>query len=709
MINIKLEISKLLSEKKFQEIINLLNENLNYEKDTWIYNILGYCFFKTQNKEEAINNFKLSIFYDNNNANPYFNLALLYSYNDIDKNLSNNLFLHAIKLDCKNVDYKIAYANYLSKLDNDNALIYYNESIQLKPEKVESYIGLSQYYINKKKYEEGARICKEYFLNQSKHPGLVNNLCVALIKLGKFDEAITELNFALFLNGKMEELHLNLGICYFAKEKYEESLDCFKNVLNLNKKNEINLIFYAQALSKLNRPIESINYLRTAYKIKKNPKVFFHLGNVFNKYARTNFALELFKKTIKLDSNHIPSISNYLFTLRYKDNLNENFYIEEAKKLTTGVDLNGLASANLTSALTKKIKIGFVSGDLNQHPVGRFLIGVLDYLKENFTLNAYYNNTNDDLLTTELKKKFNSWNNIHGLSDDDASELIKNDKNDILFDLSGHTSKNRPIIFKLRSAPIQISWIGFLASTGIKEMDYLIADKYVVKDSHLKNFSEKIIRLPNIWNTYLYEERTDKNNTSPCINNNYLTLGCFNNPNKINFETIKLYSEVLKSNNNIKIFFKFKNIDHVFIKNKIINNFKKNHAPIENIFFEEGEERNKFLKAYNRIDISIDPVDYNGGSSSFESIMMGVPVMSLAGETFLSRCGYSINMNLDLPKMIAKNKNEFVKNINYFYKNMSELDRIRKSLITKGKLSNLFNHEELSKNLTKELLLLLKK
>jgi tetratricopeptide (TPR) repeat protein len=84
---------------------------------------------------------------------------------------------------------------------------------------------------------------------------LLNNLGVALIKLGKFDEAIIELNFALFLNSKMEELHLNLGICYFSIGKYEESLDCFKNALNLNDKNEINLIFYAQALSKLNEPV----------------------------------------------------------------------------------------------------------------------------------------------------------------------------------------------------------------------------------------------------------------------------------------------------------------------------------------------------------------------------------------------------------------------------------------------------------------------
>ena len=705
----ELEISKLLSEKKFQQIIDLLNENLNYKKDTWICNILGYCFFQIQNKEEAIKNFKLSIFFDKNNPNPYFNLALIYSYSDIDKNLSNNLFLEAIKLDYKNADYRIAYANYLSKIDNDNALKYYNESIQLKPEKVESYIGLSQYYINKKKYEEATRICKEYFLNQYKHLGLLNNLCVALIKLGKFNEAITELNSALLLNGKMEELHLNLGICYFAKEKYSNSLDCFKNALNLNSKNEINLIFYARALLELNRPIESIKYLRAANKIKKKPEIFFYLGSVFSRYARINFALKLFKKSIKLDSNYVPSVCNYLFALRYKDNLNEDFYIEEAKKITAGVHCNKHTSSNLISELSKKIKIGFVSGDFNDHPVGRFLIGVLGYLKENFTLNAYCNNVKNDLLTTELKKKFNSWNNIYGLSDADASELIKNDKIDILFDLSGHTSHNRPIIFKLRSAPIQISWIGFLASTGIEEMDYLIADQYVVKDTQLKNFSEKIIRLPNIWNTYLYEERTDKFDSSPCIYSNYLTLGCFNNPNKINSETIKLYSEVLKSNKNIKIFFKYNNIGEAFIKNKIIYNFKKNLAPIENIFFEQGEKRDQFLKAYNKIDISIDPIGYNGGSSGFESIMMGVPVMSLTGETFLSRCGYSINMNLNLPKMIAKNKNEFIENINYFYENMLELDGIRKSLLTKGKFSNLFNHEKLSKNLTKELLLLLKK
>jgi predicted O-linked N-acetylglucosamine transferase (SPINDLY family) len=708
MTDIKIEISKLLTEKKFQKIINLINANINYKRDSWVYNILGCCYLQIQNTQEAIQNFELSIFQDKNNANPYFNLALLYSANN-EKNLSNNFFIQAIELDSNNAEYKLAYANFLQKLNNDIALRYYNDAIKISPEKVEIYLALSQYYINKNKYNDALNICKQYFQKYSKHPQLLNNYCVALLKSGKFKEAINNLHSALQFNSKMEELHLNLGICYFSLEQYEESLNCFSRVLQLNKNNEKNLIFYALSLSKLNQPIQSIKYLRAAYKIKKNPVIYFHLGNVFYKFRRTNFALQLFKKSVELDSNHVLSFNNYLFTLRFKECLTEDYYLQAAKKFNTKIQFSKSSNLNSNLLINKKLKIGFVSGDFNQHPVGRFLLGILDYLKDNFVLHGYYNNTKEDFITEELKKKFNSWTNIYGVSDNDVVESIKSHNVNILFDLSGHTSNNRYLVFKLRPAPIQISWIGFLASTGLKEMDYLIADKYTVEDKHLKNFSEKVIRLPNIWNTHLYEENIFKNKTSPCILNKYLTLGCFNNPNKINCETIELYSEILKSNKNIKIIFKFSNIENIFIKNSIMKHFKKNKAPIENILFEKGTSRNSLLESYNKIDISLDPINYNGGASSFESVIMGVPVMSLIGNTFLSRCGYSINMNLNLPKMIAKNKIEFIKNINYYYNNMIELDIIRKLLIEKGKFSNLFNHEKLAKNLTKELYYLYKR
>ena len=711
MISLQLEISNLISEKKYQEVISLLNSNFRDIPKSWCYNVLGICFTEMQDNVEAIKNFKSSIYYDQKDAKPYFNLALLYSSANEEKSLANQFFLKANELDSKNIYYKISYANYLSKLNSKRAANYYYQAIDLRPDLPVAYIGLTEHYIGQGKFKETVDICNKYFAKYKKHHLLLNNLATALIKLHRIKEAAIELQSSLKLNDKFYAPHLNLGICYYELGLYKLSIKYFITAMQINNSNFMCLFYYARALLELNKPLESIQYFRRAYKINKDPAIWMLISDVFLKFRRINFAIKQSKKSISLGPNHpnrLVFISHYIFALRYSDNLIEYTYLNEAKKLTSNLRSDAVPKLNINKTISKKPIIGFVSGDFNKHPVGMFLLNILEYLRKNFIINAYYNDRKDDFISAKLRKKFHSWKSIYDLTDVETCKLIRDDKVNILFDLSGHTSKNRLGVFKYRSAPIQISWIGYLASTGITEIDYIIADKYTVPEEHFKNFEEKIIQLPNIWNTYDYEEKIEKNIFPPCINNNYLTLGFFNNPNKINKENLELLSDLVLSNKNIKIIFKYMNIDHPLIKNKIINYFKKKSAPIENIYFESGASRDEFLKAYNRIDISIDPINYNGGSTSFESVMMGVPVMSIIGDTFMSRCGYSINMNLGLSKMIAVNKKDFIEKINYFYENMEELASIRKTLITKAKFSPLFDHKKLSQNLINELNNLLK-
>ena len=711
MINLQLEISNLISEKKYQKVIFLLNSNCKDMPQSSYHNILGICFAGIHDKAKAIKNFKLSIHYDKKDPKPCFNLASLYSLDNEEKKLADRFFLKANELDSKNIRYKISYANYLSKLSNKRAENYYYQAIELRPDFPEALIGLTELYIGQNKLKETVDICNKYFAKYKKDPVLLNNLSAALIKLGRFKEAIIELQSSLKLNDKFYSPYLNLGICYYELGNIKLSIKYFISTMQINNSDEICLTYYARALLELNKPIESAQYFRRAYKINKDPIIWMLLSEVFLKFRKINFGIKQSKKAINLDPNHpdrFMFISHYLFMLRYSDNLIEYNYLNEAKKLTSNLRSDAVTKLNINKTISKKPIIGFVSGDFNKHPVGMFLLNILEYLRKNFIINAYYNDRKDDFISAKLRKKFHSWKSIYDLTDVETCKLIRDDKVNILFDLSGHTSRNRLWIFKYRSAPIQISWIGYLASTGVTEIDYLVADKYTVPGEHFKNFEEKIIQLPSIWNTYHYDEKIEKNIFPPCINNNYLTLGFFNNPNKINKENLELLSDLAISNKKINIIFKYKNFNHPLIKNKIINFFKKKSAPIENIHFEGGAPRDEFLKAYNRIDISIDPINYNGGSTSFESVMMGVPVMSIIGDTFLSRCGYSINMNLGLNKMIAVNKKDFIEKINYFYENMEELASIRKTLITKAKFSPLFDHKKLSQNLINELNNLLK-
>ena len=702
------EAEKLLASKNYKSLIYFLENNLNNIDKSWSHNLIGFAYLKINKIDEAKKNFKDSICYNKKNPNPYFNLALINSIQNLQNDSSKKFFLKAIELDQKNSEYIIAYANYLAKLKNDDCIKYYQNSIEINPSNSRGYIGLGNYLIEKNKYNDVIILSKQYYNNTGTiNPYISNNHGVALLKTRKIIEAIEVFNNSLSLNNTIAELFTNLGQCYYVLKNYSLAFDYFNKSLGMSKTNQLNHINCGKALSKLNKPKEALFFFKNALKLNKNHNIFFHLANFFLNYKKINLAIIYFKKSLELKPNDQDTISNYLLALRYYNLKNESTYLSEALKYNNNI--KHIQNSNLKIYKNTKIKIGFVSGDFNSHPVARFLINTIKNIKNSFLTFGYYNHFKIDHLTKDLKNNFDNWIEIIDKNDETVSNLIKKNQIDVLIDLSGHTSGNRLGLFKLRSAPIQISWIGFLASTGIKEMDYLITDTHAAPDQYASNFSEKLIKLPDIWNTYDYEENIFKNNISPCLKNSFLTLGCFSNPNKIDSETIRLFSMILKSNEKIKIIFKYKNIDNHYIKNKILKEFEYNFAPTKNINFDSGSERNKYLQSYNNIDLLIDPILYNGGSTNFESIMMGVPIMSYKGNSFLSRCGYSINQNLGLQKLISITYDEYIKKINYFEKNRKELNEIRNYLLNNAKKSNLFNHEKFSKNFINQINLIVKK
>jgi len=195
---------------------------------------------------------------------------------------------------------------------------------------------------------------------------------------------------------------------------------------------------------------------------------------------------------------------------------------------------------------------------------------------KNLELIAYSNSLKKDSLSFELKSHFTSWHEIEKQKDLKIINQIRKDGIHILFDLSGHTGKNRLPIFINKPAPVQISWAGFGASTGVPEIDYIIGDPYVTPNDNVDHFSEKIFRLPNIWCCFTVPEFEVKINELPAIKNGYMTFGCFNNLSKINNEVISLWSRILKAIPKSKIFLKAKQLSDPYVKEKIINNFKNN-------------------------------------------------------------------------------------------------------------------------------------
>ncbi len=471
-----------------------------------------------------------------------------------------------------------------------------------------------------------------------------------------------------------------------AYKKDKNFLDPLYNLASVSLKTHI----FGNVLKHLEDHIERVKYDLNAFTL---------LGSVNYQLGKIEDSISYFKKTIDKEETKKFHWQNLLGISNYSTSVSHRNYMELGKKYSNSIKkFNKSDLENFKYSTNKeKIRIGFFSTNLRKHSVVNFLIETIKDLKlNNFEIIAFNQTHEEDQTTKELKDIFSEWYDVHNLTDLETVNLIRNKKINILFDLVGYTEGSRMEIFKNRSAPIQISWIGYTNSTCIDEVDYVIVDPNVIENK--QNFTEKFIKLPDIWNCHIPLKEKLEVEELPALKNNYITYGSFNSFSKISDETIDIWSELLKKTNS-RLILKSSSKRYIEGNNILLNKFKKQGVNLKNIEILKGTiSYREHLKFYNSIDIALDTFPYNGVTTSFESIWMGVPVLTIFGDTFNSRCGYSINKNLNLDEFIASNKDDFINKGVLVISNLKKLSKLRKNLRLKALSSPLFDTKKFSKN-----------
>ena len=505
-------------------------------------------------------------------------------------------------------------------------------------------------------------LVKRLLTRNSKDRQLCNIYGLILLKLHKTEGAISYFQRSIHIKSNFFEAHFNLLKLLYDLKKYDEAILQSKKCLKINSKSTDTLLLLGNLYSKLNQDNKSEKYFREILKINsEDSNAYYSLANLFKKKVDYEKAIDNYKFAIKFNKNYFaaynnlgalyqeigkfdlailnfksvikinPSFSgayqNYLFCLNFSRYFDLNLYLklaQEFKQSLPKIDLDKIRQFPKIIKTDKKIIIGFVSGDYGNHPVSYYLLNTINHISdEKFKLIAYSNSNRMDETTIELKKRFNVWRKINHLNDTEVINLVKKDSVDILFDLSGHTAKNRLSIFVNKPAPVQVTWCGYNASTGLKEIDYIIGDPYVVPLSDQKYFTEKIFQLPNTFQCISINDDIKIDRSSYQDKKN-VTFGSFNNLSKISDNVIDVWSEILRRVENSKLFLKTKELDNLKMVENIRKKFQKNGINAEKIITEgRSKTREEMLKKYNQIDIALDPFPYSGVTTSFESVWMG--------------------------------------------------------------------------------------
>jgi predicted O-linked N-acetylglucosamine transferase (SPINDLY family) len=675
------KISFFLKKKNFNDAKFIIDQ-LILEQPTNVdfLNILGIIFLETEKYLEAEKIFKKILDYKSNSFEAYYNLGIL-NQKLLNFNKALEYYLQANIINKKNYFLlnKIALV-YLKIEDINLAIKFYNESLEVNNVNVEAYNNLGKIYLD---YFGDINLAIHNFSSAIKIAPQIDylhrNLGRAYKIAGDFDKAKISLNTSIVVNPKYSEAYWDLGDVHAQLHEYRDAKENLFKALELDQKFNKN---------------------------NNNYKILRAIGSYYMRVRDYNNAVVFFEKSLAIKQDYSDSYSNLLFTYNYLEQSSKDKYIKTLNNFGSNIQKFNLdSSVKIITNSQEKLNIGFVSGDFADHPVGYFLEKTLVELKDKVNLFAYSTSFSETELTKIIKKYFLKWDTIAGRRSEDIINLIRNDKIDILFDLSGHTKNNILPLFENRLAPIQVAWIGYLASTGLSNMDYLISDRIICSEGIEEFFTENLWKMPNIWNCYSPPNfMTEIKKIAPFERRGFVTFGSFNNYLKYNNNLIKTWSSILNSINNSKILLIYNGIDSPEIKQSIINDFSKFGVSEDQIILKDFLERKDLLEMYNDVDIALDPFPYNGGSTSFEASWMGCPLLTKKGKTFLSRCGESININLNMREMIAENEQDYINKAVQIANDKEILLNLRKNLLLNCRQSNLFNTKLFSENFYQMLL-----
>ncbi|GEP60722.1 O-linked N-acetylglucosamine transferase, SPINDLY family protein [Reyranella soli] len=481
-------------------------------------------------------------------------------------------------------------------------------------------------------------------------PEAFSNLALALKALGRTDDAIARCEQALKLKPDAPEILLNLGMLLREKRRSKEAATAY----------------------------------RRALAVKPNdPTLLSNLGNALKDQGEFAEAIACFRQALERRPDYRAALSNLdnaIFDMHFADRYGNDSTLEAARLFARYIEPARPRTdfANVRDP-ERRLRVGYVSPDFRNHGVSYFFHGVIANLDPaEVEPYCYSNSTVDDDMTARIRTAASGFRTIAGLSDAEADAIIQRDRIDILVDLAGHTAGNRLSLFARKPAPVQMLTQGYLDTSGLTAMDYLVTDRWVVPPEDEGSFTEKILRLPNAHFCFAPTGLDIPVTARPA--GQPLTLGSFNNWNKVSGETIALWARVMAEIPDCRLFLKSGRFDDPALRREAIDQLAAHGVGESRLLVEGFTTREELMAAYNRVDIGLDPFPYNGCTTTIEALWMGVPVVALRGRRSVARASEAILTVIGRPDLVAADADAYVSIVKTLAADRKALDEMHGTL-----------------------------
>ena len=535
---------------------------------------------------------------------------------------------------------------------------------------------------------------------------------------GRFDEAMKTLDEVLKINPESTGALYNIACCYASTNRNEEALEIAEHLMNVLRDNPIINCFVGGVLSCMGEYEPAIEYLETAVKLAPHfetarmnyistlvkmgnasraigqarramrrfpacPDLHLNMACAFTQLGNQKEAIEAGRRVLKLDPRNSIAHSNLIFSMDMLSDRSTEELQGERKLWNRSHAMSLYSGCEYANDFTpgRKLRIGYVSADLKNHSASKVFGGMLvQFDTEQFEVYVYSNlNGPADKFTDLFREKATVWRDAVGMSDDTLAQTIRDDRIDILVDLSGHSAGHRLLAFARKPAPIQVTAWGYATSTGMDAMDYFFADPVTVPREDRKWFVEEVVDLPCICGFFIRGDKPDVNEL-PALTNGYVTFGSLNRLAKITKESYATWAKILKLVPNSRLYLKAGELTNDETRKMVLKNLTDLGIAEDRIIIEGGSPWYEHVQAFNKIDLALDPFPHGGGVTTLECLMMGIPVVTLRWPTIVGRLSAAILTAVGLKSWVAENREEYVSLVLDKVSDLASLAELRRTL-----------------------------
>ncbi|WP_338763625.1 tetratricopeptide repeat protein [Massilia sp. METH4] len=612
-------------------------------------------------------------------------------------------FGKALLGDPHNVQAHIDFAAVLHQLGlDDEALAHLRDALRIDPQSWLAAGNLGGLLVELGRHAEAVPLLRQALEIKPDYAFALNNLGTALHTLGQRDTAVDYFRAAIGADPGFIDAYRNLSVVLSQLGRHRESFENSVVAMALAPDDAELLLNLANAQAAMGQLDRSIAHLRKAARLDpKAANIRSNLAHYLSVAGDTAAAIEMSRQAIALDPAFTGAHSNLLFYLAHGDaDIAASRAAHETYAKQFERQDRWIGRHETDNDPDRRIRLAFISGDLYHHAVANFIRPVLEQLRHDPSLELviYYTNTVNDSVNAALRASVPLWRDVSDLADDALEALIRADRIDVLVDLSGHTGFNRLHVLARKPAPVQVTWIGYPGTTGLRAVDYFLTDPHLLPPGRFDDhYSERIAYLPASAVFQPADEQVDVN-PLPALHNGHLTFGSFNRANKIHAGVVQLWAKVLAAVPDSRLLLGALTSDGQ--KAAMREQFQAAGIGGERLVFHERGSMRDYLALHHQVDLCLDTFPYTGGTTTLHGLWMGVPIVTLAGATTSGRTSAAILSHLGLNDFIAETPEQFVRAAAGWAGRTEELAALRAALRERLEQSALARPDRLAANLS---------